>query len=229
PNHFFDPLKAELMGDNTVQAVCFLDYSKRKVGYVRLNDAIPVPLSLEDVDRMLNADVNSLRRAFKWENKDGLQGIVYIDLSIPELRRHFWQAEGPLIWKVGSQTCIAFLILSGLGIFAYRLWGSAERERQRAELEQQGLLAERGLTAAVLAHEIRNPLAALRFQLHSLRRNAGEADRVASTAETIDGELMRIQQLVQDYLAHEKARPCRPHRLTWPMPSAIWTLSCASC
>jgi signal transduction histidine kinase len=117
--------------------------------------------------------------------------------------------EWPLIKKVGWQTFIAFLVVSGVGIMAYRFWGSAERERQRAEMEQQGQLAERGLAAAVLAHEIRNPLAALRFQLHSLRRNAGQEERVATTADTIDNELGRIQQLLSDYLAHEKAQAMR--------------------
>jgi signal transduction histidine kinase len=117
--------------------------------------------------------------------------------------------EWPLIKKVGWQTFIAFLVVSGVGILAYRFWGSAERERQRAELEQQGQLAERGLAAAVLAHEIRNPLAALRFQLHSLRRNANQEERVTATADTIDNELVRIQQLLADYLAHEKAQAMR--------------------
>jgi signal transduction histidine kinase len=71
------------------------------------------------------------------------------------------------------------------------------------------LLAERGLTAAVLAHEIRNPLQALRFQLHSLRKNAADPTRVGATSETIDSELSRIQQLVTDYLEHEKAASVR--------------------
>jgi signal transduction histidine kinase len=65
----------------------------------------------------------------------------------------------------------------------------------------------------VLAHEIRNPLAALRFQLHSLRKNSADAGRVAGTADTIDGELLRIQQLVTDYLEHEKARSMRVQRV----------------
>ena len=61
----------------------------------------------------------------------------------------------------------------------------------------------------MLAHEIRNPLAALRFQLHSLRNNAADGARVVNTADTIDGELLRIQQLVTDYLEHERARSMR--------------------
>jgi signal transduction histidine kinase len=151
----------------------------------------------------------SYRRAFVWEQNGETRGVIYLDLSIPELRHNFWRVEWPLIKKVGWQTFIAFLVVSGVGIMAYRFWGSAERERQRAELEQQGQLAERGLAAAVLAHEIRNPLAALRFQLHSLRRNANQEDRVAATADTIDNELVRIQQLLADYLAHEKAQAMR--------------------
>ncbi len=81
--------------------------------------------------------------------------------------------------------------------------------RTAPELAQQGLVAQRGLTAAVLAHEIRNPLAALRFQLHSLRRNAVDPARVGATCDTIDSELSRIQQLVQDYLTHERADTMR--------------------
>ncbi|HEV8605694.1 MAG TPA: HAMP domain-containing sensor histidine kinase [Tepidisphaeraceae bacterium] len=204
-----DPLKAELLGDQTVQAVAFLDYSKRFGAAVRRNNDIPVPRSLEDVKGMLNANPQSYRRSFVWEQNGEPHGIIYLDLSIPELRKNFWRVEWPLIKKVGWQTFIAFLVVSGVGILAYRFWGSAERQRQRAELEQQGQLAERGLAAAVLAHEIRNPLAALRFQLHSLRRHAGQEDRVASTADTIDNELVRIQQLLQDYLAHEKAQAMR--------------------
>jgi signal transduction histidine kinase len=210
PNTLLEPLKAELLSDDTVQAVVFLDYSKGLGGYVQRNDAIPIPRSLEDVDRMLHADSSSIRKSFPLTSKsDKRRGTVYVDLSKSALLKHFWDAEGPLLWRVGYQTAVALIVVALAGIYAYHLWGSAQKERLRAELEQQGLLAERGLTAAVLAHEIRNPLAALRFQLHSLRRNAQDATRVSSTADTIDGELSRIQQLVQDYLAHERAQAMR--------------------
>src|SRR2546430_10675572 len=89
---------------------------------------------------MLNANPQSYRRSFVWEQNGEPRGIIYLDLSIPELRHNFWRVEWPLIKKVGWQTFIAFLVVSGVGIMAYRFWGSAERERQRAELEQQGQL-----------------------------------------------------------------------------------------
>lgn len=209
-DRILDPLKAELLGDKTVQAVVFLDYGRQRGGFVRLNEGIPIPRSMEDVGRMINADPGSYRKSFPLRSSKGnVSGVVYIDLSRRELWNHFWEADGPLLWRVAFQTAVAIVVLAAAGIIAWRLWGSAHRQRLRAELEQQGLLAERGLTAAVLAHEIRNPLQALRFQLSSLRRRAADNERVAATADTIDAELSRIQRLVQDYLAHEKAQNMR--------------------
>lgn len=206
PQHLLEPLSTELLGDQTVQAVCFLDYSRNTGGYVRKNDAVPVPRSLEEAQRMLNADPNSYRKAFTVNQDNGMRGLIYLDLSKAELKNHFMQAYWPLLRNVSALTATGFLIISITCLFAYHLWGRASRQQYRAELEQAGLLAERGLTAAVLAHEIRNPLAALRFQLESLRRNNASPERVTTTAETIQGELIRIQNLVQDYLAHEKAQ-----------------------
>jgi len=206
-----EPIRSEVLADNTVQAVCFFDYGRHYNKGVRRSPEVQVPQSLDEVQQMLHADPNHLRRAFLWEQTDGsgLRGVIYLDLSVAEVKQQFWVMEGPLLIKVGTMTFVAFLVLSGVGILAYQFWGSAERQRERAQLEQQGQLAERGLTAAVLAHEIRNPLAALRFQLHSLRRNANQQERVTATADTIDNELVRIQQLLADYLAHEKAQAMR--------------------
>jgi signal transduction histidine kinase len=136
-------------------------------------------------------------------------GFTYLDLSREKLRQEFWQREGSLVRHVVAFSAGAMLVLAVVGFLAMRWYQKMGRVREQAELTQQGLLAERGLTAAVLAHEIRNPLAALRFQLHSLRKNAAEPPRVAATADTIDQELSRIQTLVTDYLEHEKARTMR--------------------
>src|SRR5688572_6205863 len=43
PQQLLKPLEAELLGDDTVQAVVFLDDSRNMGGYVRRNDAIPIP------------------------------------------------------------------------------------------------------------------------------------------------------------------------------------------
>ncbi len=133
------------------------------------------------------------------------RGWIYIDLSRPRLRGYFWSIEGPLIRRVFIQTAIAILVVTSVGVVAFWSWRRLGHVSRLAALQSEGMRAERGLTAAVLAHEIRNPLAALRFQLHSLRRNADRPGRVDEVATTIDAELLRIQKLVTDYLAHENA------------------------
>ena len=211
PQQVLDLLRGELMGDPTVQAVVFWDYKRNNGGYVvRNSTTVPVPRSAEDIKRLINnPDPNSVRRAFPWGPEGNPRGVIYLDLSRPELEKHFANAYWPLRRNITLLTSTGIITIGAIGILAYHIWFSAHRQRQRAELEQQGMLAERGLTAAVLAHEIRNPLAALRFQLHSLRRNVSDEGRVTRVADTIDSELLRIQQLVQDYLAHEKAQAMR--------------------
>jgi signal transduction histidine kinase len=140
-----------------------------------------------------------------WKHDGRVVGITYVELSNAALSRDFWKKESALLFQVIAWSTSGILALSAVAIFAYRSWQKAGHVQQRAELARQGLLAERGLTAAVLAHEIRNPLQALLFQLHSLRRNSEDPSRVTGRAETIDSELSRIQQLVTDYLEHEKA------------------------
>jgi signal transduction histidine kinase len=144
-----------------------------------------------------------------WIREGRVIGVTYLELSNAALTDDFWKKEFTLFCQVIAWSTTGILALSAVGIFAYRSWRKAGRVQQRAELAQQGLLAERGLTAAVLAHEIRNPLQALRFQLHSLRKNSEDPGRVNGTAETIDSELSRIQQLVTDYLEHERAASVR--------------------
>lgn len=201
------PLYEELLKDSTVTAWrIWIKGDAAPRSYVR-QSTTQLPESAEAALRMIAADPNSYRYLYNvGAPPDRVYAHVYIELSRPALWSRFWQTEGKLMWRVGVQTASATLILGLAGALAFHMWGSAARQRERAEMEQMGLLAERGLTAAVLAHEIRNPLQALRFQLHSLRKNAGDSERVGATADTIDSELERIQRLVQDYLAHEKAQ-----------------------
>ncbi len=212
PQQVLNLMRGELMGDGTVQAVAFLYVRQNEpakadaYGFVTRSEQVPYPRSMDDIHRLLGADPNSYRKYYSWRVSRDLHGVVYMDLSRPALRSHFRSAYWPLLQKVVTLTAIGIIVISAVGMVIYRLWGREAMQRERAELEQRGMLAERGLAAAVLAHEIRNPLAALRFQLHSLRRNANDAERVAGAADTIDAELLRIQRLLQEYLVHEKAQ-----------------------
>jgi len=224
-------LITELGSDPTVQALIFYNilYKRQTPG------GPPMPEMAEylaiigkaesNIEKLSVQDVVTLREQgmihvsekgsqtqqffIPWKHSGQVIGITYLELSNAALAADFWKKEAALLYQVIAWSTTGVLALSAVGIFAYRSWQRAGHVQQRAELARQGLLAERGLTAAVLAHEIRNPLQALRFQLHSLRKNAADPGRVTGTAETIDSELMRIQQLVTDYLEHEKAASVR--------------------
>lgn len=104
------------------------------------------------------------------------------------------------------------LVLIGLSFYA--VWmarRSAALERHQVELEH---LARIGRLAAVLAHEIRNPLGTIKgFTQLAIER----AD--APTAELLDpvlGEAQRLERLVSDLLAY--GRPPKPSKraVFWP-------------
>lgn len=215
-----ETLRTEMRSDPSVQTAVFYTviYNERVkppqpeqmkyTAIVRTDKGTPPPeLTLSDIELLSRTGLYQKDNKFMipWKSKERVIGITYVELSKDVLWKEFWKKEGPLVWQVMAWTSTGVVALSVVGIFGYRSWRRLGRVQVRAELARQGMLAERGLTAAVLAHEIRNPLQALRFQLHSLRKNSGDAQRVSGTAETIDSELLRIQQLVTDYLEHEKA------------------------
>jgi signal transduction histidine kinase len=76
------------------------------------------------------------------------------------------------------------------------------------ELVRKEQLAAVGELAAVVAHEVRNPLAILKNAVSSLRReNLPEADR-HTCLSVLDEEVERLNRLVRDLLAY--ARPVAP-------------------
>lgn len=215
-----DTLRAEMRSDPTVETAVFYTviYNERAdppraeqmkyTAIVRSEKNPPPPeLTLRDIELLSQTGMYQKDNKFMipWKMKGRVIAITYVELSRDTLWKEFWKKEGPLVWQVMAWTSTGVIALSVVGIFGYRSWRRIGKVQVKAELARQGMLAERGLTAAVLAHEIRNPLQALRFQLHSLRKNSTDPTRVTGTAQTIDSELLRIQQLVTDYLEHEKA------------------------
>jgi signal transduction histidine kinase len=100
---------------------------------------------------------------------------------------------------------------AGTGWLVYR--GSvAPLQRQlrdsRMQLQRQEKLASLGVLSAGVAHEIRNPLTAVKARLFTLRKAVGQDPSAAEDVAVINEEVDRLERIVRTFL--RLARPPDP-------------------
>jgi signal transduction histidine kinase len=103
--------------------------------------------------------------------------------------------------------CLAAL----LTILVYRGMIAPLRHRlteSQALLVRQEKLASLGVLAAGVAHEIRNPLTAIKFRLFSLKKALPPGGAEDEDAVVIGSEINRLERIVKDFL--QFARPSEP-------------------
>ncbi|MBM3847584.1 MAG: hypothetical protein FJ405_15030 [Verrucomicrobia bacterium] len=88
--------------------------------------------------------------------------------------------------------------------------------RQHAQHSEK--LASLGMLAAGVAHEIRNPLTAIKARLFTLRRRLS-SPQDKQDSEVIDNEISRLERIVRDFL--EFARPSEPDLSVTPAFGAL--------
>jgi signal transduction histidine kinase len=76
--------------------------------------------------------------------------------------------------------------------------------RFQREAAQRERLSSLGRLSTVIAHEIRNPLMIIKGSLRSLRRGVATPEEVAGVAADIEGEVTRLNRVVNDVLDYAK-------------------------
>ncbi len=116
------------------------------------------------------------------------------------------------LWR---SAIIALLLLLTLAVLvfllAYRVTVAPlrfELSETRSVLERQEKLASLGTLAAGVAHEIRNPLASLKFRLFSLKQSMPPDFDSSDDLAVIDDEINRLERIIKDFL--QFARPSEP-------------------
>jgi signal transduction histidine kinase len=85
----------------------------------------------------------------------------------------------------------------------------------RALLERQEKLASLGVFATGIAHEIRNPLTAIKVRLFTLKNSRQPDTSEHEDIEVIGAEIDRLEHIVRDFL--QFARPAEPEFQTLPV------------
>jgi signal transduction histidine kinase len=121
------------------------------------------------------------------------------------------QALGELLRLMQLSTLLLLGCAAAIAVLAHRAIVTPLRRRldqSEQTVVRQEKLASLGTLAAGVAHEIRNPLTAIKFRLFSFKRELPEPLAEHEDMTVIHGEIDRLERIVGDFL--QFARPSDP-------------------
>lgn len=122
------------------------------------------------------------------------------------LTLHTYRADAVIRRARLNATIVVALLAAGWLLSAGLVRYARREERHQEELSRRETLAKLGEMGAVLAHEIRNPLAGIKGFAQVIAARPTEA-RNASFAQSIVTEAVRLENLVNDLLAYAAIEP----------------------
>lgn len=133
------------------------------------------------------------------------------DTYVLRLVLHTYRADAVIRRARFNMMIMLALLAAGwaLGLVLYRF---AVREEQRQmEMQRRERLAQMGEMGAMLAHEIRNPLAGIKGYAQLIEKRPSE-ERNAGFAGRMVSEVQRLERLVNDLLSYSRG-DCTPMAL----------------
>ncbi len=151
-----------------------------------------VPVRVGGVLRMVDrrTDRRPGRRRARLPRRAGPLVIEFVPRVADQLRGSSSRALA-----IGALTAGGLLVVAVV-LFRWIL----HRERLERRLVEERRLASLGQMSAVLAHEIRNPLASLKGNAQMLARGLPDGDRSRARADRVVAEAVRLEALTTDLL-----------------------------
>ena len=170
------------------------------------------PVTAPGVENKLSADLTEKINQTRRNMFDLSQGLSQAHL---ELRNQLLVQAHQMLRRLRLTIlgALALLFLSGiaLAVFVYRDMITPLRTKlveTQAMVEQNEKLASLGLLAAGVAHEIRNPLTAIKAALFTQQKRFAAGTPEHSDVRVVEREIVRLERIVNDFL--QFARPAEP-------------------
>src|SRR6266567_1254793 len=168
-------------------------------------DLIGTPAENTEFRRVLASKAASERRVTLGTGEKAYEFYAPLHLAgetlVLLLTLHTYRADAVVRRAEYGMAVLLALLAVGwmLGIVLYRF--AAREERHQLDMARRERLAQMGEMGAMLAHEIRNPLAGIKGYAQVIGKKPQEA-RNAGFAERIVAEVLRLENLVSELLAY---------------------------